>query len=291
MKEFQCVTLDYQKEKQTLTWKIRNKGMPNFCLAGLKEFEVFSRWVQAYFSHPDRPLQFIISGSEHQGIYNLGGDLPFFLECIINRQVDRLREYAHLCINAIYHIYNGFNLPVITLAQVEGNAYGGGFECALAHDFIIANETAQLGLPENKFNLFPGMGAYSLLYRKLNHSDADMIIRSGSVYKSRFFESLGLIHEVAEEHNMISTSGNILQKLACRFNFEYHHMQCKKLVNPLQKEELLNITDIWVDACMKTNASDLRKMEILAAAQRRKLSVGLVTTQSQPHVRYETSLE
>ncbi|WP_235016328.1 crotonase/enoyl-CoA hydratase family protein [Aquimarina sp. AU474] len=270
MRQFDCVSIHYFKEKELLLWKIKDTGMPNFCLQGLQEFREFCDWVKVYFSHPDRPLKFIVSGSEHQGIYNMGGDLPFFLDCITSGNIEKLKMYAHLCIDAIYNIYSSFSLPVITIALVEGNAYGGGFECALAHDFIIAEEHAQFCLPENKFNLFPGMGAHSLLTRKISNVNADILIRSNKIYKARYLQSLGLIENIVEKQKTILSLHQFIRNTTDRFNFEYHHIQCKKKVNPLLKKELLEITNLWVGACMKTKPFDLRKMEILAKAQFRK---------------------
>ncbi|GAA4275774.1 crotonase/enoyl-CoA hydratase family protein [Aquimarina mytili] len=272
MREFDCVSIAYFREEELLLWKIKDTGMPNFCLQGLQEFREFCDWVNAYFSHPDRPLKFIVSGSEHQGIYNMGGDLPFFLNCIHTNDKEKLLTYAHLCIDAIYNIYTSFGLPAITIALVEGNAYGGGFECALAHDFIIAEEQAQFCLPENKFNLFPGMGAHSLLIRKIDIVEADRLIRSSRTYKARFLQSLGLVEKVTEKGKPMQGLNDFVDKISEQFNFEYHHIQCKKLVNPLLKKELLAITNLWVKACMKVGSFDLRKMEILAKAQLRKVS-------------------
>ena len=42
-----------------------------------------------------------------------------------------------------------------TISLVQGDALGGGFESALSSDIIVAEESAQLGLPEILFNLFP----------------------------------------------------------------------------------------------------------------------------------------
>ena len=49
-----------------------------------------------------------------------------------------------------------FFSPTLTkIVLVQGDALGGGFECALASDVIVAEESAQMGLPEILFNLFP----------------------------------------------------------------------------------------------------------------------------------------
>lgn len=271
MRQFNCISVEYCKEQELLFWKIKDKGLPNFCLHGLQEFQEFSHWIKTYFSTTDHPLKYIVSGSEHYGIYNMGGDLPFFLDCIRANNIEKLREYAHLCIDAIYSIYTSFGLPAVTIALVEGNAYGGGFECALAHDFIIAGEHTQFCLPENKFNLFPGMGAHSLLSRKVDHKTADTLIRSSKIYKAPYLQSLGLIEVITNQDNAEQTLQWYLQNITEQFNFEYHHIQCKKMINPLTKKELLDITNLWTAASMEIKPFDLRKMEILAKAQLRKV--------------------
>ncbi len=273
MRTFQCISVKYFKEYELLIWKIKNIGIPNFCLNGLREFAEFAIWVKEYFAHPNRPLKYVVSGSDYQSVYNMGGDLYFFLQSIKNNNQSALREYAHLCVDAIYNIYTSFNLPVITIALVEGNAYGGGFECALAHDYIIAEQDTQFCLPEQKFNLFPGMGAYSLLSRKLKESDMDAMIREGNIYKAQELNKMGLIEILANKGEAMLELHSWMKQLTDQFNFEYHHVVCKKEINQLEKKELLKITDIWVDACSTITPFDLRKMEVLSNAQYRKAKI------------------
>ena len=121
--------VDYYPEHELLIWKINSKGIPNFSLEGLKEFETFADDLQMVFADKSYPLKYIASASLHDEVYNMGGDLPFFYENIISKNRAVLTEYAHSCVTAIYNIYNSFNLPAISVALVEGNAYGGGFEC------------------------------------------------------------------------------------------------------------------------------------------------------------------
>ncbi|WP_109433926.1 crotonase/enoyl-CoA hydratase family protein [Aquimarina sp. AU119] len=275
MRKFNCLNVEYYKEHEVLLWKIKDTGMPNFCLKGLLEFKEFAIWVRDYFSHPERPVKFIVSASEHDGVYNMGGDLPFFVESIKSCNKTALTQYAHLCIDAIYEIYTSFGLQALTIAMVEGNAYGGGFECALSHDIIIAERKAKFCLPENKFNLFPGMGAYSLLYRKLNTKDANTVLKAGKIYQAEELYDLGCIDKLSNKNKSIQTLFSYITKTRERYNFEYHHNVCKKKIFPLDKAELIDITDIWVDACMKVELFDIRRMEILAKAQYRKTKVVL----------------
>jgi enoyl-CoA hydratase len=66
-------------------------------------------------------------------------------------------------------------LPVVTIAEIEGHALGGGLELALACDIRIASHDAKLGLPEAKIGLLPGAGA---------HRPRSMGVRSGRFGRS-----------------------------------------------------------------------------------------------------------
>jgi enoyl-CoA hydratase len=46
-------------------------------------------------------------------------------------------------------------LPLVTIAEIEGHALGGGLELALACDIRIASHTAKLGLPETRSDCCP----------------------------------------------------------------------------------------------------------------------------------------
>lgn len=275
MRTFNCVTVDYFPEQELLIWKIRNTGMPNFCLKGLEEFREFSTWVKSYFSNPLRPLKYIVSGSHHTDIYNLGGDLPFFLNQIRQERTDLLEKYAHLCIDAIYDIYTSFGLPVLSIALVEGNAYGGGFECALAHDYILAKDTAKFCFPESKFNLFPGMGAYSFLLRFLNKKDANDVLKGNTVFNAVELGNMGLMEMVFKEGEADTTLFKFVKSITQNYNFNYYHAKCKKEIALITKEELLKITDIWVEASKGLTHFDLRKMEAFGKAQTRKMTIQL----------------
>ncbi len=70
-----------------------------------------------------------------------------------------------------------FPAPVIAL--VEGYALGGGLELALAADFIVAAEGAQLGLPEVTVGIHPGMGGASRLTRLIGRAKTKLLTYTG----------------------------------------------------------------------------------------------------------------
>ncbi|WP_108867842.1 enoyl-CoA hydratase-related protein [Aquimarina aquimarini] len=265
MKNFDCITMEYFREQELLFWKINDKGrIPDFCLKRLEEFKEFTSWVKDYFSHPDRPVKFIVSTLGDNDLYSMRNDFSFLTNSIISKDKSALTLYGYLSVEAMYQIYNSFGLKALTVAFVEEDIFGGAFECALAHDLIVAEEQVEFSLQENKlFNMFPGMGAYSLLYRKLNTRDADVILTDRRAYKTKDLYDLGCLNKIVEKNNSIQMLFSYVETIKERFNFEYYHIQCKKSVFSLTKKELLNVTDLWIEACMNLDSSDLYGMEVL----------------------------
>jgi DSF synthase len=90
--------------------------------------------------HPDTiwPFRHLILASKTPGIYNLGGDLGLFKQYIVNKEEEKLRDYAYKCINLLHRNIDNLDLPITMVSLVQGQALGGGFETALSCDVIIA---------------------------------------------------------------------------------------------------------------------------------------------------------
>jgi cyclohexa-1,5-dienecarbonyl-CoA hydratase len=87
-------------------------------------------------------------------------------------------------------------LPVPTAAIVRGRCLGGGFEIALACDFIFASNDATLGLPEVALGVFPPAGA-ALLPWRIGGARATRAILTGEARSAREWHASGLIEIVA----------------------------------------------------------------------------------------------
>jgi len=124
-------------------------------------------------------VRYVILASSTPGVFNFGGDLSLFSRCVKERDAATLKRYAVACIDVIYRHIAGYNLPLTTLSLVQGDALGGGFEAALSSDVLVAERRAQMGFPEVLFNLFPGMGAYNLLQRRIGVLQTEKALLSG----------------------------------------------------------------------------------------------------------------
>src|SRR5439155_26180169 len=97
-----------------------------------------------------------------------------------------------------YRSYIGHGLPVSTISLVQGECLGGGFEAALSSDIIVAERQARFGFPEILFNLFPGMGAYSFLDRKVGRRMTEELLSTGKLYSADDMLAMGVIDCVVD---------------------------------------------------------------------------------------------
>jgi DSF synthase len=216
------------------------------------------------------PFRYVVVGSWVAGTFNLGGDLDLFSAKIREGDREALRSYAHACVDIVYHNTVGYDRRVTTVALVQGAALGGGFEAALSCHHIVAERSANFGFPEVLFNLFPGMGAYSFLSRRLDAVRAEKLILSGKMFSATELYEMGLVDMLAEDGEGELAVRDYLGRLDRRFNAHQAVLRARHRVNPLTRAELIDVVDVWVEAAMKLEDGDLRKMARLLRAQTRR---------------------
>ena len=89
-------------------------------------------------------------------------------------------------------------LPMPSVAAINGYAFGGGLELALACTFRIAVPTAKMGLPEIKLGLIPGYGGTQRLPRAVGEARALEMILTGRTLEAEEALRIGLVHRIAE---------------------------------------------------------------------------------------------
>ncbi|HLX90426.1 MAG TPA: enoyl-CoA hydratase/isomerase family protein, partial [Puia sp.] len=108
-----------------------------------------------------------------------------------------------------YSLYAAIeNNPKPIIAAINGYAFGGGLEIALACDMIVAVEGAKMGLPEIALTLIPGGGGTMRLSRKIGYPHAIEMVMTGQTVSAEEMLSLGLInHLYAKDSFMESVTG------------------------------------------------------------------------------------
>jgi DSF synthase len=256
---------------------LRPKGPPSFTPRLVRELTMLHRSIQALAASqgPDEePLvRYYVQASQIPGIYNMGGDLSFLADSIRDHDREAIRRYAYDCVDAVYHIAVGFDSGIVSVGLLQGDALGGGLEGALCCNFIIAERGVKMGLPEILFNSFPGMGAYSMLSRRLDSVRAERMIFSGRIYSAEEMYDLGVIDLVVDsgcgERAVREYIGD-----SRKYGARHAIYRARQRANPLTLSELRDITDMWVEATMKLTDGDLRRMGHLQSAQVRRLRRG-----------------
>lgn len=118
-------------------------------------------------------------------------------------QSDFLKAWDHIVI---------IQKPVI--AAVSGYCLGGGFEFALATDFIIASDTAKFALPEITLGIFPGVGATQRLTKLVGKSKAMEMILTGRMMDVSEAERLGIVARVVSADQLMSETMATAEKIA-----------------------------------------------------------------------------
>src|SRR5690349_20794973 len=104
-------------------------------------------------------------------------------------------------------------LPCPVIAAVNGYAFGGGFEIALAADIIIAAENAKFALPEAKLGLLPGGGGTQRLARIVGPYIAKRMIMAAETIKAQRAYELNLVTQVTPVGEVVQAALELAQQM------------------------------------------------------------------------------
>ncbi len=269
--EFSQFTTRYEPETSSIWCWTQPEPLPCLNATLINELvQSQNQLTTTYKNHqPDTiwPFHHLILASKIPGIFNLGGDLGLFKQCIINKDEEKLRDYAFKCVNLVHRNIDNLDLPITLLALVQGKALGGGFEIALSCDVIIAERSSQMGFPEILFNLFPGMGAYNLLARRIGPALAERIILSGKTYTAAELYDMGVVDILADDGEGVQVTKDYMNSHNQSHNTIRSMKKIRQIVHPITKENLYDIVDIWVESAMELSEKDLAKMDRLLQLQ------------------------
>ncbi|MGV2866000.1 crotonase/enoyl-CoA hydratase family protein [Achromobacter sp. ESBL13] len=259
----------YEEGRRVMWMMLRAQPRPCFNHELIDEIMTLARAAK----DSGLPIDFWVTGSLVPQIYNVGGDLNFFAEAIRTGKREALRAYARACVDCVHAASRGFDTGAISLAMIEGTALGGGFEAALAHHFVLAQNNARMGFPEMAFNLFPGMGGYSLVARRSGMRLAEELISSGESHTAEWFHGKGLVDTLFEPGEAYRATRTFIDVMRPKLNGIRAMLRARQRVLNLSRSELMDITEDWVEAAFSIDPKDRAYMERLVLAQNRRSAV------------------
>ena len=214
-------------------------------------------------------LPHVVLASDND-VFNLGGDLELFCQLIRKGDCEGLMAYARQCVRGVHAFHVGIDAGAHSIALVQGDALGGGFEAALSCHTIVAEEGALMGLPEVLFDLFPGMGAYSFLCKRIAPRQAEKLMLEGNVYAAEELYKMGLVDVLAPKGQGLAAVDEVI-----RANNRIPHARAamhrvRDMAQPVTLQEMMDITEVWVDTALRLGEKSLRTMERLVRAQYRR---------------------
>ena len=146
------------------------------------------------------------------------------------------------------------DLPMPTIAAIEGNALGGGLELTLACDLRIASSSARLGLPEVRLAVTPGAGGTQRLPRIVGPARAKELILSGRIVGAEEAERIGLVNEVVPPGEARARADAIAAEIAARGPLAVR--EAKRLIDAATDRDLADGLAAELDASGRLFASD-----------------------------------
>jgi DSF synthase len=277
--DLENLEISYDADARILWYFMRPGERPAFTFDLLYDIRRLQERVERLFDDPglrdERPVRYLVLASSMAGIFNFGGDLRLIARLVHAKDREQLEIYARACIDVLHPNATALDLPIVPVSLVEGHALGGGFEAALSGSVIIATEEAKFGLPEVLFNLFPGMGAYSLLSRRIGSAAAERMIVGGKVFTARELHQTGIVDTVAQNGRGEDAVYELANQQNRRFNSHVSIYQARRRVHRITYDEVWDIASVWVDAALRLTAADLRKVDRLAASQDRMSTISV----------------
>ncbi|HEY5851023.1 MAG TPA: crotonase/enoyl-CoA hydratase family protein [Lysobacter sp.] len=220
-----------------------------------------------------RGLSHVVLASDADA-FNLGGDLDLFCRLIRAGDREGLLTYARQCVRGVHAFHDGLGAGAHSIALLQGDALGGGFEAALSCHTIVAEEDVLMGLPEVLFDLFPGMGAYSFLCKRVTPHVAEKLMLEGNMFTSQEMHRMGLVDVLVPRGAGVAAVEDVI-----RGNLRIPHAraamhQVRQMTQAVSLDEMMRITEVWVDTALQLGDKSLRTMDRLVRAQERRAGNG-----------------
>ena len=150
----------------------------------------------------------ILTGSGEKA-FVAGADIAFMKEF----EPLEARDFALLGQRVLNEIENN-KKPVI--AAINGYAFGGGCELAMACDIRIASEKARFSQPEVNLGLLPGFAGTQRLPRLVGKGIAKELIFTGDIIDAQEAWRIGLVNKIVPGEKLLETAKEMAKKIASK---------------------------------------------------------------------------
>jgi enoyl-CoA hydratase len=138
-------------------------------------------------------------------IFTGAGEKAFSVGADLKERKHLTEEQVKRNLYKINEVFNDIDLlPQPTIAAINGFAFGGGMELALACDFRIAAQTAVMGLTETSLGIIPGAGGTQRLPRLVGQAKALELILTAKRLTANEADQYGLLTKVVDQSNLLS---------------------------------------------------------------------------------------
>lgn len=153
----------------------------------------------------------VLSITGTDGSFAVGADIQEMHEWVQAGEWDELMNYLHDGQQLMARVSE---LPVPTIAAVNGYALGGGLELALACDLRFAAESATVGFPEIDLGMIPGWGGTQRLPETIGRSAAKDLLFTGRHVGATEALDIGLVDRVVSDDELERTVDDYAETLA-----------------------------------------------------------------------------
>jgi enoyl-CoA hydratase / 3-hydroxyacyl-CoA dehydrogenase len=160
------------------------------------------------------PVGALVIASSNPFVFCAGADIKAFTQMQGEDSAQLLSEMSHL-LNEMHGLLREMERSEIaTIAAVNGLAFGGGCELAMACDFRVAARSASFGQPEIKLGIIPGFGGTQRLPRLVGEAEALRMNLIGEPVLAETAYELGLVTELVDDHELLDTALAYARRLA-----------------------------------------------------------------------------
>jgi enoyl-CoA hydratase / 3-hydroxyacyl-CoA dehydrogenase len=200
----EVVKLETRGDGVAIAW-LANGQMNSIAPAVIEDLRKVWERVKRSDSHP--PVRALVIASSNPFLYSAGADIKAFTS-MDEAAGARLIDSAHALLRELG------SEGIATIAAVNGLAFGGGCELAMACDVRVVARSALFGQPEIKLGIVPGFGGTQRLPRLVGQSKALEMNLVGDPIGAEEAYEYGLASAVVDDHELLDTALAWARRLA-----------------------------------------------------------------------------